>query len=234
MSKLEILSVFLTERLTLAAQEIFKAVEDIFSEYNEEMCRSRQEIELLKRRLQQAGVQMDSVAQLSSTETQGQKFTQKSSEEWSERDLEDTAMHAILDICTKEEENEEDMPVCSESTSFSSCMGICCDQTPSKDAETRHMNSTENSFHFIDQIPQIKNEPETNSETDTNCQIQQNITKHSSADGDASRKVKVSHAGSPRHEKQTFNLPLRNQEILLRHRMELSRIRERICRNAVL
>ncbi len=60
MSKLPILSVFLTERLTLAAQEIFKAVEDIFSEYNEEICRSRQEIELLKRRLQQPGVQMDS------------------------------------------------------------------------------------------------------------------------------------------------------------------------------
>ncbi len=60
MSKLQILSVFLTERLTLAAQEIFKAVEDMFSEYNEEICRSRQEIELLKRRLQQAGVQMDS------------------------------------------------------------------------------------------------------------------------------------------------------------------------------
>ncbi len=60
MSKLQILSVFLTERLTLAAQEIFKAVEDIFSEYNEEICRSRQEIELLKRRLQQAGLQMDS------------------------------------------------------------------------------------------------------------------------------------------------------------------------------
>lgn len=60
MSKLQILNVFLTERLTLAAQEIFKVVEDIFSEYNDEICRSRREIELLRKRLQQAGLQLDS------------------------------------------------------------------------------------------------------------------------------------------------------------------------------
>uniref|UniRef100_A0A8C1EGK9 C2H2-type domain-containing protein n=1 Tax=Cyprinus carpio carpio TaxID=630221 RepID=A0A8C1EGK9_CYPCA len=209
MSKLQILSVFLTERLTLAAQEIFKAVEDIFSEYNEEICRSRQEIELLKRRLQQAGVQLDSVKQLCSTETQGQKYTQTFSEEWrSEHDLKDKAMHMILDICTKEEENEEDMPVCGESASLSPCMDIYHDQTPSKDTETQVMDSCS-----------------------TTCQIQQNITKQDLDDSGASdassdvNKVKVSHGGSPSHETQTFILPLRNQEMLTKHRMELAQIR---------
>ncbi|XP_018967644.1 stress response protein NST1-like [Cyprinus carpio] len=236
MSKLQILSVFLTERLTLAAQEIFKAVEDIFSEYNEEICRSRQEIELLKRRLQQAGVQLDSVKQLCSTETQGQKYTQTFSEEWrSEHDLKDKAMHMILDICTKEEENEEDMPVCGESASLSPCMDIYHDQTPSKDTETQVMDScSENNFHFIDQAARIKNEPETNTETGTTCQIQQNITKQDLDDSGASdassdvNKVKVSHGGSPSHETQTFILPLRNQEMLTQHRMELAQIRERM------
>ncbi|XP_016299136.1 eukaryotic translation initiation factor 5B-like isoform X1 [Sinocyclocheilus anshuiensis] len=235
MSKLQILSVFLTERLTLAAQEIFKAVEDIFSEYNEEICRSRLEIELLKRRLQQAGVQMDSVTQLCSTETQGQKYTQTFSEEWrSEHDLKDTAMHMILDICTKEEENEEDMPVCGESASLSPCMDIYHDQTPSKDTETQVMDSSENNFPFINKAARIKNEPETNTETGTTCQIQQNITKQDLDDSGASdassdvNKVKVSHVGFPRHETQTFNLPLRNQEMLTQHRMELAQIRERM------
>ncbi|XP_016393383.1 uncharacterized protein LOC107727867 [Sinocyclocheilus rhinocerous] len=239
MSKLQILSVFLTERLTLVAQEIFKAVEDIFSEYNEEICRSRQEIELLKRRLQQAGVQMDAVTQLCSTETQGQKYTQTFSEEWrSEHDLKDTAMHMILDICTKEEENEEDMPVCGESASLSPCMDIYHDQTPSKDTETQVMDSSENNFPFINKAARIKNEPETNTETGTTCQIQQNITKQGLDDSGACyassdvNKVKVSHVGSPRHETQTFNLPLRNQEMLTQHRMELAQIRrERYHKN---
>ncbi|XP_016134233.1 uncharacterized protein [Sinocyclocheilus grahami] len=236
MSKLQILSVFLTERLTLAAQEIFKAVEDIFSEYNEEICRSRLEIELLKRRLQQAGVQMDSVTQLCSTETQGQKYTQTFSEEWrSEHDLKDTAMHMILDICTKEEENEEDMPVCGESASLSPCVDIYHDQMPSKDTETQVMDSGENHFLFINKAARIKNEPETNTETGTTCQIQQNITKQDLDDSGASdassdvNKVKVSHVGFPRHERQTFNLPLRNQEMLTQHWMELAQIRERLA-----
>uniref|UniRef100_A0A8C1ZS87 C2H2-type domain-containing protein n=1 Tax=Cyprinus carpio TaxID=7962 RepID=A0A8C1ZS87_CYPCA len=204
MSKLQILSVFLTERLTLAAQEIFKAVEDIFSEYNEEICRSRQEIELLKRRLQQAGVQLDSETQPCSSETQGQKYTQTFSEKWtSDHDLKDTEMHMKLEVYTQPEENEEDMPVCGESASLS----------PS----------------------QIKNEPETNTETGTTCQIQQNITKQDLDDSGASdassdvNKVKVSHGGFPRHETQTFNLPLRNQEMLTKHRMELAQIRARLA-----
>ncbi len=73
------------------------------------------------------------VMQLCSTETRGQKYTQTFSEEWrSEHDLKDTEMHMKLDICTKEEENEEDMPVCSESTSLSPCMDVYHDQTPAK------------------------------------------------------------------------------------------------------
>uniref|UniRef100_A0A672MY56 Zinc finger and SCAN domain-containing protein 21-like n=1 Tax=Sinocyclocheilus grahami TaxID=75366 RepID=A0A672MY56_SINGR len=232
MSKLQILSVFLTERLTLAAQEIFKAVEDIFSEYNEEICRSRLEIELLKRRLQQAGVQMDSETQPCSTETQGQKYTQTFSEEWrSEPDLKDTEMHMKLEVYTQPEENEEDMPVCGESASLSPCVDIYHDQMPSKDTETQVMDSGENHFLFINKAARIKNEPETNTETGTTCQIQQNITKQDLDDSGASdassdvNKVKVSHVGFPRHERQTFNLPLRKQEMLTKHRMELAQIR---------
>ncbi|XP_059393466.1 calponin homology domain-containing protein DDB_G0272472-like isoform X1 [Carassius carassius] len=230
MSKLQVLSLFLTERLTLAAQEIFKAVEDVFSEYNEEICRSRLEIELLKRRLQQTGVQMESVTQLCASETQGQKYNQTFSEEWkSDHDLKDTAMHMILDICTKEEENEEDMSVCGESASLSPCVEIYHDQTPSKDTETQVMDSSENNCHFIEQAARIKNEPETY----ITCQIQHNITNHGSDDSGVSdvstdiNKVKVSHIGSPRHETQTFNVSL-NQEILSQHRRELAQIRERM------
>ncbi|XP_059393468.1 uncharacterized protein LOC132126302 isoform X2 [Carassius carassius] len=230
MSKLQVLSVFLTERLTLAAQEIFKAVEDVFSEYNEDICRSRLEIELLKRRLQQTGVQMDSETQSRSSETQGQKCTQTFSE-----DSKDTEMQLKLEVYTQPEENEVDMPVCGESASLSPCVDIYHDQTPSKDTETQVMDSSESNCHFIEQAARIKNEPETKTETGTTCQIQQNITKQDFDNSEASNassdvnKVKVSHIGSPRHETQTFNLPLRNQEMLTKHRMELAQIRDRLA-----
>ncbi|XP_026077113.1 uncharacterized protein LOC113055225 isoform X7 [Carassius auratus] len=233
MSKLQILSVFLTERLTLAAQEIFKAVEDIFSEYNEEICRSRQEIELLKRRLQQAGVQMDSETQPCSSETQGKKYTQTFSEEWrSEHDFKDTEMHMKLEVYTQQEEKEEQMPVCSESASLSLCLDNYHDQTPRKDTETQMMDSSENNCPFINKAPQIKTELESNSETITTCQVQQHITKHGSSDSGASdaNKITFSHIGSPRQETQTFHPPFRNQEMLTHHRMELAQIRERYQR----
>ncbi|XDV51672.1 hypothetical protein PO909_020511 [Leuciscus waleckii] len=233
MSKLQILSIFLTERLTLAAQEIFKAVEDIFSEYNEEMCRSRQEIELLKRRLQQAGVQMDSELQPCSSETHTQKYTQALSEEWrSEHDLKDTEMHMKLEVYTQQEENEVQIPVCHESAPLSPCMDIYHDQMPSKDTETLMMDSSENTFPFINQAPQIKNEPETNTETGTTFQAQQHITRHGLDDSgasDASSDVSKIKVGSPKHKTQAFNLPLRNQEMLTQHRMELAQIRERLA-----
>ncbi|KAG1949508.1 zinc finger and SCAN domain-containing protein 12-like isoform X2 [Pimephales promelas] len=232
MSKLQILSVFLTERLTSAAQEIFKAVEDIFSEYNEEMCRSRQEIELLKRRLQQAGVQMDSELQPCSSETHTHKYTQAFSEEWrSEHDLKDTEMHMKLEVYTQQEESELQVPVCRESASLSPCMDIYHDQMPNKDTETQMMDSSLNTFPFINEAPQIKNEPETNTETGTTCQAQQHITRHVLDDSGASdassdvSKIKVSHI-SPRHKTQEFYLPLRHQEMLTQHRMELAQKRE--------
>ncbi|XP_067287029.1 uncharacterized protein [Pseudorasbora parva] len=234
MSKLQILNIVLTERLTLAAQEISKAVEDIFSEYNEEMCRSRQEIELLKRRLQQAGVQMDSETQPCSSETQALKYTQAFSEEWrSEHDLKDTEMHMKLEVYTQQEENEAQMPVCSESASLLPFMNIYHDQMPSKDTETKMMDSSENTFPFINQAPQIKNEPEANTETGITCQAQPHITRHSLDDSGASdasgdvSKIKDGHI-SPRHKTHTFNLPLRNQEMLTQHMMELAQIRERM------
>ncbi|KAK7127819.1 hypothetical protein R3I93_020413 [Phoxinus phoxinus] len=237
MSKLQILSIFLTERLTLAAQEIFKAVEDIFSEYNEEMCRSRQEIEQLKRRLQQAGVQMDSELQPSSSETHAQKYTQAFSDEWrSEHDLKDTEMHMKLEVYTQQEDNEVQIPVCHESASLSPCMDSYHDQMPSKDTEPQMMDSSENTFPFINQAPQIKNEPETNTETGTGttCQAQQHLTRHVLDDSGASdassdvSKIKVSPI-SPRHKTQAFNLPLRNQEMLTQQSMELAQIRERLA-----
>lgn len=58
MTSMQSLSVFVTERLTLAAQEIFKAVEVTVSEYHQEISRSRQENELLKRRLLEAGIDL--------------------------------------------------------------------------------------------------------------------------------------------------------------------------------
>ncbi|XP_026875821.2 zinc finger protein 700 isoform X2 [Electrophorus electricus] len=63
MTNLQSLSIFLTERLTLAAQEIFKAVEVTVTEYHDEISRSRQENELLRSRLLEAGIELYSELQ---------------------------------------------------------------------------------------------------------------------------------------------------------------------------
>ncbi|XP_051519995.1 uncharacterized protein LOC127421196 isoform X1 [Myxocyprinus asiaticus] len=235
MSKLQVLNVFLTERLTLAAQEIFKAVEDIFADYNEEICRSRREIEMLKRRLQEAGARCDSETQPCTSETQAPKYTQTFSEEqWrSEHDREDTEMHVKLKVFTKQEENRVQMPVCNESTSLSPCMDVDHDQTISKDVATHMMENRETGFTFINQASRIKNEPEPSPETGSACQAQ-HFTRYRSddtEDSDASSnsiKIEGSHIGSPAHKTQPHELPNRNQEMLTQHRMERSQIRERI------
>ncbi len=149
--------------------------------------------------------------QLCSTETEGQKYTQTFSEELrSEHVLKDTEMHMKLEVYTQPEENEESMPVCSESTSLSSCMDVYHDQTPCKDRETQVMDSSENHFSNINKAARIKNEPETNTEKGTTCQVQHHTSKHGLGDSGASdvNKVKVSHIGSPRHETQIFNVSL--------------------------
>ncbi|CAB1327754.1 unnamed protein product [Coregonus sp. 'balchen'] len=51
MSKLQLLNVFVTERLSAAAVEIFGAVEKTIAEYQEEICRSAEENERLRRLL---------------------------------------------------------------------------------------------------------------------------------------------------------------------------------------
>nr|XP_046175090.1 uncharacterized protein LOC124008126 isoform X3 [Oncorhynchus gorbuscha] len=51
MSKLQMLNVFVTERLSAAAVEIFGAVEKTVAEYQEEICRSAEENERLRRLL---------------------------------------------------------------------------------------------------------------------------------------------------------------------------------------
>ncbi|XP_051528697.1 uncharacterized protein LOC127426154 [Myxocyprinus asiaticus] len=237
MSKLQGLSDFLTERLTLAAQEIFKAVEDIFRDYNEEICRSRQEIELLKRKLDEAGVQFRRPeTQPCSSEIQGKKYTQTYSEEQmrSEHDGKDTEMHMKLEVYTQQEENGEQMRVCNETTSLLPFMDVDHDQTVHKVIATQVMENLNNNFTFINHAAQIKNEPEPNPESGTSCQAQ-HITRYSSddtEDSDASSndiKIKVSHVGSPAHNTQQYELPFRNQEVLAQHRMELAQIRERLA-----
>eukprot|EP00063_Salmo_salar_P032822 XP_014007657.1 PREDICTED: zinc finger protein 37-like isoform X2 [Salmo salar] len=51
MSKLQLLNVFVTERLSAAAVEIFGVVEKIIAEYREQICRSAEENERLRRLL---------------------------------------------------------------------------------------------------------------------------------------------------------------------------------------
>ncbi|XP_051948707.1 uncharacterized protein LOC127619765 [Xyrauchen texanus] len=231
MSKLHGLKGFLTERLTLAAQEIFTAVEDIFADYNEEICRSRHEIELLKRRLQEAGVQIHSESQPCSSETSAPKCTQTFSEkQWrSEYDGKDTEMHIKLKVFAKQEDNRVQMPVCNESASLSACMDVEDDQLVSKDVATYMMED----FTLINHAAQIKNEPEPNPEIGSTYQAQ-HITRYSSddtGDSDASSsgiKIEGSHNGSPAHESQLHELPNRNQEMLTPNRMELSHIRARL------
>ncbi|XP_051531929.1 uncharacterized protein LOC127427966 isoform X2 [Myxocyprinus asiaticus] len=234
MSKLQGLNVFLTERLTLAAQEILKAVEDIFRDYNDEICRSRQEIQLLKRKLHEAGVQFHSETQPCSSEIQGKKYTQTFSEEqWrSEHYEKDTEMHMKLEVYTQQEENGEQMRVFNETTSLLPCMDVDHNQTVSKGVATQMMENCENNFTFINHGAQIKNEPDTDPESDTTCKAQR-IIRYSSddtEDSDASSndiKIKVNHIGSPAHNTQPYDLPFRNQEMLAQHRMELAQISER-------
>ncbi|XP_037534491.1 zinc finger and SCAN domain-containing protein 21 [Nematolebias whitei] len=57
MTKLELLNVFLTDRLTAAAEEIFRAVKDTVAEYQSEVLRSREENERLRQLLNAAVVQ---------------------------------------------------------------------------------------------------------------------------------------------------------------------------------
>lgn len=51
MTKLEMLNAFLNERLTAAAEEIFRAVKSTVAEYQGEILRSKEENERLKRLL---------------------------------------------------------------------------------------------------------------------------------------------------------------------------------------
>lgn len=51
MTKLELLNVFLNDRLTAAAEEIFRAVKDTVAEYQSEILRSKEENERLRRLL---------------------------------------------------------------------------------------------------------------------------------------------------------------------------------------
>ncbi|XP_073732117.1 uncharacterized protein [Misgurnus anguillicaudatus] len=216
MSKLQILNVFLTDRLTLAAQEIFKAVEDIFSEYNEEICRSRKEIELLRRRLQQAGLQIDSGTQSCSNETRDTQTL--SDERWRcEEDRKDTEVQIKLEVYTEEEEDEVQTSVCNESTTLSPFIDTNHDQMASKDIENQILDSSENDFPFIYQYAQIKNEPGLHTEAGSTCQSQ-HFTRHGSDD------PWTSHIDSAAHMTQVFNLPFRNQEMLMQQRMELAQI----------
>ncbi|KAM8868500.1 uncharacterized protein ACB058_006138 [Synchiropus picturatus] len=58
MTKLQFLNVFLTERLMLAAQEIYKSVEDTILEYQEEIAIRERENDYLRRRLRDAGMEV--------------------------------------------------------------------------------------------------------------------------------------------------------------------------------
>ena len=51
MSKLDLLNVFLNDRLTAAGEEIFRAVKDAVAEYQSEILRSNEENERLRRLL---------------------------------------------------------------------------------------------------------------------------------------------------------------------------------------
>lgn len=51
MAKIQLLRMFLNQRLTAAAEEIFGAVEKTIAEYQEEVCRSKEENGRLQRQL---------------------------------------------------------------------------------------------------------------------------------------------------------------------------------------
>ncbi|TRY76137.1 hypothetical protein DNTS_012921 [Danionella cerebrum] len=217
MAKLQNLNVFLTERLTLAAQEIFNAVEGVFLEYTEEICRSRQEIELLKRRIELTRDQVDSETQ---TESQEQNCSQIFSKEWK-----DTAMQMKLEVYTHHEENEA--PVCSTSASSSQCLDDFQDQISSKDTAAQFKHSHENSF--VNQEIQIKVEPET-MEANVSFQLDGNDLGDGlkePVEDPLSNGIIISNIGSLTHQTKPFKAPFINQGTLLQHMMELGPIHER-------
>ncbi|KAJ7990007.1 hypothetical protein DPEC_G00310380 [Dallia pectoralis] len=59
MAKLQLLNAYLTERLMVAVDEILEVVGGTVSEYEEETVRTRRENELLKRRLREIGIDME-------------------------------------------------------------------------------------------------------------------------------------------------------------------------------
>lgn len=56
MTKLQFLNVFLTEKLMLAAQDIYKQVEETILEYQEEIFQGKRENDKLRRKLHDNGI----------------------------------------------------------------------------------------------------------------------------------------------------------------------------------
>ncbi|KAI4874054.1 hypothetical protein NFI96_010756 [Prochilodus magdalenae] len=160
MTNLQSLSVFVTERLTLAAQEIFKAVEVTVTEYHEEISRSRQENELLKRRLLDAGIDFYSELQPSLSvvhESETSIGQSVCGEPW---DHQSEKIQVKLELSAAQEETQDSQPqmvMCTESISPKPCL-----QNEQKMEEMFHAQATESSMDTL--LPpgtfmQIKEEP---------------------------------------------------------------------------
>ncbi|XP_066526281.1 uncharacterized protein si:ch211-86h15.1 isoform X2 [Hoplias malabaricus] len=158
MANLQTLSVFVTERLTLAAQEIFKAVEVTVTEYQEEISRSRHENELLKRRLLEAGIDFYSEQSLPIIHEDESSVSQPVSEHpWHQQSEE---IQVKLELSAAQEDAQRSQPqitLAKEPTSPKPCQ-----QSEQKMEEMFHAQTSESSLDVL--IPagpfmQIKEEP---------------------------------------------------------------------------
>ncbi|XP_073732115.1 uncharacterized protein [Misgurnus anguillicaudatus] len=135
-----------------------------------------------------------------------------------------------LEVYREQEENEVQTSVCNESRTLFPCVETDHDQMACKDIATQMMDDSENDFPFNNQDAHIKNEPGLYTEAGSTCQAQ-HFTRHSSddpgeSDTSSSNKTKIDYIDSAAHTIQEFNLPFRNQEMLMQQRMELAQIHE--------
>ncbi|XP_034549272.1 zinc finger protein 3 homolog [Notolabrus celidotus] len=112
MTKLEMLNVFLNDRLTAAAQEIFRAVKDTVAEYQSEILRTKEENERLKRLLNVAVQRL--LLQPEPRSVSPQEALQPSESEWRSsvellpRIKEEPKIRDLQTACSQEERDSEE------------------------------------------------------------------------------------------------------------------------------
>ncbi|XP_072522502.1 uncharacterized protein [Salminus brasiliensis] len=231
MTNLQSLSVFVTERLTLAAQEIFKAVEVTVTEYHEEISRSRQENELLKRRLLEAGIDLYPELQPSLSiihDDEADAGQSACGEQWGQQSEE---IQVKLELSAAQEETQDARPqiaAANESVSPKPCL-----QNDQKMEEMFHAQTTESNMDTLllaSPFVQVKEEPNelvSDLGSEALCDAQTCVSAYPNdavASGHASGLGAEldSHRLSSMHKAARSKLPLTGRARVARHKRYIS------------